>query len=79
MLLGREGCPTCAELEMDTINVLSKLGISAELNHITNPEEVKKYNISPPAFILDGSVKVVGRAPNIQEIKAILSYKLKER
>lgn len=79
MLLGREGCPTCAELEMDTINVLSNLGISAELKHITNSEEVKKYNISPPAFILDGKVKAVGRAPNIQEIKAILSYKLKER
>ncbi len=73
VLLGREGCPTCAELEMNTINALSSLGISAELKHVINPEEVKEYKISVPAFIIDGDVKVVGRAPSFQEIKTILS------
>lgn len=73
VLLGLEGCQACAELEMDTINALSSLGISAELKHVTNPGEVREYKISVPAFIVDGNVKVVGRAPSFQEIKTILS------
>lgn len=59
-LLGRLGCQTCAKLEMDTINALAYLGIDAEVQHIFDPEEVKKYNILPPAFILDGAVKAGG-------------------
>ncbi len=58
---------------MNTINALSSLGISAELEHVMNPEEVKEYKISVPAFIIDGNVKAVGRAPGFQEIKTILS------
>lgn len=72
-LLGRPGCPTCAKLEMDTINALALLGIEAELEHIYDPMEVSKYNVLPPAFILDGAVKAAGRAPGQEEIKALLS------
>lgn len=64
---------------MDTINALSELGISAELEHITDPEEVLKYEVGIPAFILDGKVKAVGRAPSFHEIKEMLSYKLKNK
>jgi hypothetical protein len=72
ILLGRPGCPTCAKLERDTINALSHLGIEAEIQHIFDPTIVKEYNVLPPAFILDGTVKAAGRAPSISEIKAIL-------
>lgn len=58
---------------MNTINALSSLGISAELKHVINPGEVNDYNISVPAFIVNENIKVVGRAPNFQEIKTILS------
>lgn len=72
VLLGRPGCATCAQLEMDTFNALAKLGIDAELEHVFDPEEVRKYNVPPPAFILDGVVKTRGRAPSLQEIINIL-------
>ncbi len=72
-LLGRPGCPTCAKLEMDTINALAQLGIDAQVEHIFDPEVVKEYDVLPPAFILDATVKAAGRAPSLAEIKAILS------
>lgn len=72
-LLGRPGCQTCAKLEMDTINALAHLGIDAQVEHIFDPERVKEYNVMPPAFILNGAVKAAGRAPSLEEIKAILS------
>ncbi len=78
-LLGRPGCPTCAKLEMDTINALAQLNIEAEVEHIYDPAAVKEYNVLPPAFILDGRVKAAGRAPSITEIKAILSNTPKEK
>lgn len=68
VLLGKPGCTTCAKLEMDTFNALAKLGIEAELEHVFDQEEVRKYNAAPPAFILDGAVKTSGRAPSMQEI-----------
>ncbi len=73
VLLGKPGCQTCAKLEMDTINTLAQLGIDADLQHIFDPERVEEYNVHPPAFILDGTVKAAGRAPTQEEIKAILS------
>ncbi len=77
VLLGRPGCATCAKLEMDTFNALAKLGIDAELEHIFDPEEVSKYDAAPPAFILDGAVKVNGRAPSMLEIINILKDGMK--
>jgi predicted DsbA family dithiol-disulfide isomerase len=77
-LLGRPGCPTCAKLEMDTFNALAQLGIEAEVEHVFDPAVVREYHVLPPAFILDGKVKVAGRAPSIIEIKAILSNTLGE-
>lgn len=79
VLLGRPGCSTCAKLEMDTINVLAHLGIDAEVQHIFDQEKVKEYNVLPRAFILDGTVKAAGRAPSIEEIKAVLSNIPKEK
>ncbi len=73
VLLGREGCPTYARLEMDTINALAQLGIDAEFKHVMDEGEVKSYGIFPPAFIVNGKIKAAGRAPSFNEIKNILS------
>jgi len=78
-------CPRCKATMENAVNAASKLyeetGIVAKINklNITSKEVVKKYGmVMPPALVVDGVVKVMGRIPSEKEIQEILKNSAKK-
>ncbi|MDO8885618.1 thioredoxin family protein [Candidatus Oleimmundimicrobium sp.] len=71
-LLGT-GCLNCKKLEANTVEAITKLGIDAEVEKVTDIVEIMSYGIlSVPALVVDGEVKVSGRIPSVNEIMNLL-------
>lgn len=67
------GCANCKKLEANTVEAISKLGIDAEVEKITDIAEIMGYGvIAMPALVVDGEVKMSGRVPNVNEIIELL-------
>jgi len=67
------GCPRCKEVEKRTKEVLSELGISAEVVHISDLKTIARYAIlGTPGLVINGKVKSYGRIPTKEEIANFL-------
>ncbi len=67
------GCSRCITTAKNVREALKQLGISAEVTKVTDVAEFANKGIMfTPGVIVDGQVKVSGRIPTIDEIKAIL-------
>ena len=65
------GCSRCGELEKRTHKIVSELGVSAEVEKVTDIKRIMEYGIlSTPGLVIDGKVKSSGRVPRPEEIKA---------
>jgi small redox-active disulfide protein 2 len=63
------GCPSCARLEKEVMEVLKELNLPADVDHIRDNKEMGKYGVlGTPALIVDGKVKAVGRVPSRSKI-----------
>jgi small redox-active disulfide protein 2 len=68
------GCPKCEKLKKDVESVVQELGLEAEIGKVTDISEMMQYGVmSTPALVVDGEVKVVGKAPSVAELKKMLS------
>lgn len=68
------GCPKCKRLEQLTREVVDELGIEATFGHVKEISEIMVYDVfSTPALVIDEEVKVSGRIPRKDEIKAWVS------
>ncbi|MCC5466291.1 thioredoxin family protein [Pelosinus baikalensis] len=68
------GCQKCSTLLEITKQAAEELGINAEFVKVENIKEIMKYGVmSTPALVVDGVVKVAGKVPNKEEIKALLN------
>jgi len=68
------GCPKCQRLEQLTRDAAAELGIRAEFDHVREMAEIMKFPVvGTPALVIDGVVKVAGRMPGRDELKAWLS------
>lgn len=64
------GCSNCKLLEQNTREALKQLGREAEIEKVTEIQDIMSYGImSTPALVLDGIVLVVGMVPSVNEIK----------
>jgi len=67
------GCISCKNLEKNTFAAVNEMGIEADIEKVENIMDIMKYNVlRTPALVVDGQVKVMGRVPNVEEIKKIL-------
>lgn len=67
------GCPKCKKLAEVTEQVAKTLGIEYELTKVTDITEIMQFGIMmTPALVVDGEVKVTGRVPRPDEIKAMI-------
>jgi small redox-active disulfide protein 2 len=67
------GCPKCQKLAENTELAAKAMGIDYELVKITNIMEITKFGVMmTPALAVDGVVKVVGKVPDPEAIKALL-------
>lgn len=70
------GCAKCNELERATKEVLTEMGVAAEIDHVNDFKEIMKYGVmQTPALVVDGQVKVAGRVPAKAELMKILGGK----
>jgi small redox-active disulfide protein 2 len=68
------GCPKCKKLFEAAQQVIKDNKIDAEVTKVEDINEIMKFGIMmTPALAVDGEVKVVGRVPKIEEIKAMIS------
>jgi len=63
------GCPKCKKLTELSKDVVEELGISVEIDKITDINKIIEYGVMvTPALVVDGDVRVAGRIPSKQEI-----------
>jgi small redox-active disulfide protein 2 len=68
------GCTKCASLANATELAARDLGLEYEIEKVTSLQEIMALGVMmTPALAVDGKVKVSGRVPTIDELKAMLS------
>lgn len=71
------GCPKCDKLAKLAKEAADELGLNYELQKITNLDEMKKAGVMlTPALGINGTVKLSGKIPTLDEMKKILSESL---
>ena len=67
------GCPKCQKLEEETRLATEEMGLDCEIRKVSTVAEIMKYGVMiTPALVVDGVVKVVGKVPSREEIKALI-------
>ena len=68
------GCAKCKKLAEDAEAAAKALGIEYEIEKITDINEIMTFGVMmTPALVVDGEVKVVGKVPDPDDIKAMLA------
>lgn len=68
------GCPKCKKLAENAEAAAKALGIEYELVKVTDINEIMAFGVMmTPALAVDGEVKVVGKVPDPEAIKAMLA------
>ena len=67
------GCPKCNALTEAVKTAADELGLEYELEKVTEINDIIAFGVMmTPALVVDGAVKVVGKVPTSEEIKAML-------
>ena len=67
------GCKRCHTLAENTETVAKELGIEYQIEKVTDIEAISEAGILlTPALAVDGELKVIGKVPSPQAIKAML-------
>ena len=68
------GCPKCRKLAENAEAAAREAGIEYELEKVTDINEIMTFGVMlTPALAVDGVVKVVGKVPDPEAIKALLA------
>jgi small redox-active disulfide protein 2 len=67
------GCPKCRKTYENAEQAVSDLGISADLEKVESIKDIMSFDVMvTPAVAIDGKVKVSGKVPSVDEIKAYI-------
>jgi small redox-active disulfide protein 2 len=68
------GCPKCTQLAERAQAAAEELGLEFDLEKVTDITDIMKFGVMmTPALVVDGTVKVVGKVPSVDDIKKLLS------
>ncbi|MEP0828901.1 MAG: TM0996/MTH895 family glutaredoxin-like protein [bacterium] len=68
------GCPKCRKLAEETEKAAKELGLEYSLEKVTDIQEIMKFGVMmTPALAVDGTVKLSGKVPSIDEIKKLIA------
>ena len=68
------GCSKCKQTEAVIRETLSDMGLDANVEKVEDIQKIMEYDImSTPAVVLDGVVKMAGRVPSKEEVRAMLA------
>lgn len=67
------GCPKCEQLARLADEVASESGLDYVLEKVTDVQEIISFGVMmTPALAVDGEVRLAGRLPSKDEMKALL-------
>lgn len=76
-VLGTGCCSKCAALMKATQAAVAELGISTEVEEITDIEKIISYNVMrTPALVVDGKVLSSGKVLSTEEVKSIIKTQM---
>jgi small redox-active disulfide protein 2 len=68
------GCPKCRKLAEHAEQAAKALGIDCHIDEVTDINRILSFGVMmTPALVVDGQVKVMGRVPTVDELKAMLA------
>jgi len=68
------GCPKCKKLAENAETAAKALGLDYEIAKVTDINEIMQMGVMmTPALAVDGVVKVAGKVPDPDAIKALLA------
>ncbi len=68
------GCAKCKLTEAVIRETLGEMGIEANIEKIEDIQKIMEYDImSTPAVVLDGTVKMAGKVPSKEEVRAMMA------
>ena len=68
------GCPKCEKLAAVVTDVAEELGVPYRLEKVTDIRRIIACGVMmTPALMVDGTVKVVGKIPSVDELKSMLT------
>lgn len=67
------GCANCHTMEELVKKAVSELGIDAQIDHVTNIQEIMKHTISTPGLVVNGKLKHSGKPlPDFEKVKTLI-------
>ena len=67
------GCAKCRSLAETAERAAGELGIDYEIEKVTDVQRMARMGVMlTPALAVDGRVKLVGKVPPVEEVKALL-------
>ena len=67
------GCMKCQKLSDTAEAAAQELGITYELEKVKEINEIMSFGVMmTPALVVDGEVKVSGKVPSVEEMKAFI-------
>lgn len=67
------GCAKCQKLAQNTQAAAEALGLAYELEKVTQLDQILAMGVMfTPALAVDGTVKVSGKVPDVEALKALL-------
>ena len=68
------GCPRCDQLLQFTGQAAEELGIEYHLEKLTDISKFSDFGLMmTPGLVVDGELKVQGKVPSVDDIKAMLT------
>ena len=68
------GCAKCQKLAQQAELAAKSLGIEYQIEKITQLDRIMTFGVmSTPALVVDGKVKVSGRVPDLEQLKAMIA------
>ncbi len=68
------GCARCNSLEAATRTAIRELGLTAAIDHVTDPGEIAAWGVlSTPALVIDDEVVLAGRVPTAAQVRDLLA------
>ena len=68
------GCAKCKELFDHADQAARELGLEYEIEKVTDVSTIAGYGVmTTPALVVNGEIKLAGRVPSAEQLKAVLS------
>ncbi len=67
------GCSRCKTLYETVNKAVTETGVDALVEKVDDMQKIMSFDIlMTPGLVIDGSVKVAGRVPNLDEVKKLI-------